>query len=98
MSEDESTPLRGSLSEQHVNSLLVNDSNWFRRHKNNYVAMGSATKLASETTAEDAARVGQQVAQEKDVRLDYLVLINQAAREDAIASRKQQDNSGDLSL
>ena len=89
MSENELSDLHGDRSANHIESLLVNNPDWFKRHQNQYVVYGDTEKLASEATAEKAMEVATEVAEEKGVRPDYIAFIDRQFKLDAIAARNE---------
>lgn len=91
MSEnDELYPLNGPLSQSKFESIIL-DNEWRKHHQGKYVAMGSAVILSSETTADEAIRVGNQVAEEEGVRLDFLAKVDRDAQKEARAKRDGLD-------
>lgn len=91
-------PLNGKQSASHFETLIAQDNKWYQRYKDEYVVMGSAVKLASHENEMEALRLAQEPAEEEGVRIDFIGLVNEDTREEAIAARQERFGNNDLSL
>ena len=87
---DDLFPANGPRSASKFETLIALDNEWRKKHQGNFVTMGSAVILSSEPTAVDALRVGNQVATEKGVTLDFLALVNREAQKAAKISHNER--------
>ncbi len=90
MDNDDTVGYNGGQSASKFDSVIL-DNEWRKHHQGNYVTMGSAVILSSEPTAEEAIRVGNQVAEEEGVRLDFLAKVDRDAQKEARAKRNGLD-------
>lgn len=95
MSNDEELgPLNGTASKSKFESLIALDNAWRQKHQGNYVAMGSAVILASEPTVDEVIEVGNRVAEEKGVRMDFFAKVDRDAQKAAIEARNERFDLG----